>query len=610
MVRNFLILMLHTIKRAINSLFGKSNVAITEISSVPESPWLSQYESGVPETINLDGYNSLCDIFDSSCHAFPERTAYSNMGAKLSYAEVDEISKQFASWLQNELNLKKGDRVALMLPNVLQYPVALFGVLRAGGIVVNVNPMYTPRELEHQLNDSGAVAIIILENFAHTLEKVIDKVKLQQVIVTSVGDLFPFPKSTVINFMVSKVKRMVPKWHLDKYIRFNKLLAKGKRLTFNPVELQLEDIAFLQYTGGTTGVSKGVVLNHRNMIANIMQCSLWASQLLDDDEQIITIAALPLYHIFALTLAFFMPMKHGHEVILITNPRDFRSFINLIKNVRFTTMVGVNTLFNAMLNTEGFNEVDFSKLRLTLGGGMAVTQDVAQRWRQVTGCHITQGYGLTETSPMVTANPLHVQEFNGSIGVPVPSTEITIMDDVGNQLAVGEIGEICIRGPQVMEGYWQRPDETKKVFFEGGWFRSGDIGRMDEKGYVYLADRKKDMILVSGFNVYPNEIEDVLGLHAEIIEAAVVGLKHEEKGEVVKAYIVRSSTTLTEEAILDHCREQLTGYKVPKHIEFRSELPKSNVGKVLRRALRDEIESSDEDKHNSKSDCKDKEIKS
>lgn len=601
MVRHFFKFMLHAIKRAINSLFGNSNVAIKKVSSVPKSPWLSQYEAGVPETINIDSYDSLCDIFNSSCQEYSERTAYSNMGVKLSYAEIDEFSKQFAAWLQNELNLQKGDRVALMLPNVLQYPVALFGILRAGGIVVNVNPMYSPRELEHQLNDSGAVAIIILENFAHTLEKVIDKVKLDQVVVTSLGDLFPFPKSKVINFMVSKVKRMVPKWHLDKYIRLNKLLSKGKQQTFHPVELQPEDIAFLQYTGGTTGVSKGVVLNHRNMIANIMQCSLWASQSLDD-EPIITIAALPLYHIFALTLAFFMPMKHGQEVMLITNPRDFRGFVNLIKNVRFTTMVGVNTLFNAMLNTEDFNEVDFSNLRLTIGGGMAVTQDVAERWRQVTGSHITQGYGLTETSPMVTANPLHIQEFNGSIGVPVPSTEISIMDDAGNQLAVGEVGEICIRGPQVMEGYWQRPDETEKVFFEGGWFKSGDIGRMDEKGYVYLADRKKDMILVSGFNVYPNEVEDVLTLHTEIIEAAVVGVKHDEKGEVVKAYIVRSTTTLTEEIILNHCREQLTAYKVPKHIEFRSELPKSNVGKVLRRALRDEIESSSEDKLNSKSE--------
>ena len=548
----------------------------------------TQHETGVPETIDLSGYHSICDIFDSSCHEFPERTAYSNMGARLSYAEIDELSKQFSAWLQNELNLQKGDRVALMLPNVLQYPVALFGTLRAGCIVVNVNPMYSPRELEHQLNDSGAVVIIILENFAHTLEKVIDKVRLDQVIITSLGDLFPFPKSKVINFMVSKVKRMVPKWHLDNYIRFNKLLSKGKQHTFHPVELQLEDTAFLQYTGGTTGISKGVVLSHGNMVSNIMQCSLWLGQSLDDDESVITIAALPLYHIFALTIAFFVPIKHGQEVLLITNPRDFPGFINLIKNVRFTIMVGVNTLFNAMLNTEGFNEVDFSSLRLSLAGGMAVTQDVAQRWRKVTGCDITQGYGLTETSPMATANPLHMQEFNSSIGVPAPGTEIAIMDDAGKRVATGEAGEICIRGPQVMEGYWQRPDETEKVFFEDGWFRSGDIGHVDEEGYVYLADRKKDMILVSGFNVYPSEIEDVLGLHPGIIEAAVIGVSHEEKGEVVKAYIVRGSATLTEEQILEHCREQLAGYKVPKHIEFCRELPKSNVGKVLRRALRDE----------------------
>ncbi len=601
MVRNLFIRMLHAIKQVLSRLLGNSNTAIIEESSALKPPWFSQYETGVPETINLDGYASLCEIFNSSCHVFSERTAYSNMGEKLSYAEVYELSEQFAAWLQNELNLQKGDRVALMLPNVLQYPVALFGILRAGGIVVNVNPMYSPRELEHQVNDSGAVAIIILENFAHTLEKVIDTVNLDQVVVTSLGDLFPFPKSKVINFMVSKVKHMVPKWHLDKYIRFNKILSKGKQLTFTPVELQLEDIAFLQYTGGTTGVSKGVMLSHRNMLANITQCSLWASQSLDDDP-VITIAALPLYHIFALTLAFFMPMKHGQEVMLITNPRDFRGFVNTIKNARFTTMVGVNTLFNAMLNTEGFDEVDFSNLRLTIGGGMAVTQDVAQRWYQVTGCHITQGYGLTETSPMATANPLHIKEFNGSIGVPVPSTEITIMDDTGHKVEIGEVGEICIRGPQVMKSYWQRPHETEEVFFEDGWFRSGDVGWMDEKGYVYLADRKKDMILVSGFNVYPNEVEDVLTLHADIIEAAVVGVKNEEKGEIVKAYIVRSSAALTKDLILKHCREQLTAYKVPKQIEFRSELPKSNVGKVLRRALRDEIESSTGDNLNSKSE--------
>ncbi len=602
MTGNFISSILNLLKQAIKRLSGGANIDIAEEIPVSKPPWLSQYDPGVPETISLDGFTSLIDIFNSSCHEFADRTAYSNMGAKLSYAEIDELSRQFAAWLQNELKLEKGDRVALMLPNILQYPVALFGTLRAGGIVVNVNPMYSPRELEHQLKDSGARIIIILENFAHTLEKVIDKVRLDQVIVTSVGDLFSFPRSKVINFMVGKVKRMVPKWHLDKYIRFKKVLAKGKQLPFSSVKLTLEDIACLQYTGGTTGVSKGVMLSHKNMIANIMQCSLWAGHSIDNDEPIITITALPLYHIFALTVAFFMPIKHGQEVMLITNPRDFRGFINLIKNVRFTTIIGVNTLFNAMLNTEGFNEVNFCNLRWTIGGGMAVTQDVAQRWCQVTGCHITQGYGLTETSPIATVNPLHIKEFTGSIGVPVSSTEVAVMDETGNRLAVDEVGEICIRGPQVMKGYWQRPEETEKVFFEGGWFKSGDIGHMDEKGYFFLADRKKDMILVSGFNVYPNEVEDVLTLHTEIIEAAVVGVQHEEKGEVVKAYIVRRSTTLTEETILEHCRKQLTGYKIPKHIEFRSELPKSNVGKVLRRALRDEAESTKEDKLNTRSE--------
>ncbi len=599
---NFFGVILGSFKKVFKKLSGSGKVDTTEQVAVTRPPWLNEYEEGVPETINLDYYNSLNDIFDSSCQKYAERTAFSNMGAKLSYAEVNELSEHFAAWLQDEIKLKKGERVALMMPNILQFPVALFGTLRAGGIVVNVNPMYSPRELEHQLNDSGARAIIILENFAHTLEKVIDKVNLEQVVVTSVGDLFPFPKSKVINFMVNKVKRMVPKWNLDEYIRFNKILSKGKHLSFRPVVLKHEDLAFLQYTSGTTGVSKGVMLNHKNLLANVMQCSSWADRLLIDKESNITIAALPLYHIFALTLAFFMPLKNGHEVMLITNPRDFRGFINLIKNVKFTIMVGVNTLFNAMLNTEGFNEVDFSNLKLTIGGGMAVTQDVAQRWSQVTGCHISQGYGLSETSPMVTANPLRIKEFTGSIGVPVPSTEIAVMDDSGNKLADEEIGEICIRGPQVMEGYWQRPEDTEKVFFEGGWFRSGDMGRMNEKGFIYLADRKKDMILVSGFNVFPNEVEDVLTLHPEIVEAAVVGKHHEEKGEVVKAHIVTDSKELTKENIIAHCRENLAAYKVPKHIEFHKELPKSNVGKVLRRELKEEGNVKNEDKVNNHSE--------
>lgn len=588
----------HSFKKLLGRFFGDANVDIGDDTSESRPPWLNEYEEGVPETINIEHYNSLNDIFNSSCNEFSGRIAYSNMGAKLSYAEINELSKQFAAWLQTDLKLKKGDRVALMMPNILQYPVALFGTLRAGGIVVNVNPMYSPHELEHQLNDSGARAIIILENFAHTLEKIVDKVDLDQIIVTAMGDLFPFPKSKVINFMVSKVKRMVPNWKLEEYSRFNKVLAKGRNLTFTEVELTRKDIAFLQYTGGTTGVSKGVMLSHKNMIANILQASLWASPSMKDDEHGLMITALPLYHIFALTVAFFMPLKHGEEVMLITNPRDFRGFINLIKKSRFTCMIGVNTLFNAMLNTEGFDEIDFSELKWTIGAGMAVTRDVAQRWHAATGCHITQGYGLTETSPVATVNPLYIKEFNGSIGIPVSSTEVAVMDESGNKLGVNEDGEICIRGPQVMEGYWNRADETEKVFFEGGWFRSGDVGHMNEKGFVYLADRKKDMILVSGFNVFPNEVEDILTLHAGIREAAVVGKPHEEKGEVVKAHIVLESSDLSKEEIIDHCRNYLTGYKVPKHIEFHSELPKTNVGKVLRRALKEETKSTDEEKIN------------
>ncbi len=591
--KSFFSNILKFIKRIFNRLFGNDNISTAEALPAEKPPWLDQYEEGVPETISLDKYNSLNDIFNSSCHEFSERTAYTNMGAKLTYAEVDQLSKQFAAYLQNELKLKKGDRVALMMPNILQYPVALFGILRAGGIVVNVNPMYSPRELEHQLNDSGARVVIILENFAHTLEKIVGKVKLEKIIVTAIGDLFPFPKSKIVNFMVSKVKRMVPKWKLAEYSRFNKVLAKGKPLPLSHVEIKQEDIAFLQYTGGTTGVSKGVMLSHKNMIANVLQSSLWANPSMKDAVPGIIITALPLYHIFALTVAFFMPLKHGDEVILITNPRDFRGFINLIKKSGFTSLIGVNTLFNAMLNTKGFEEVDFSKLRWSIGAGMAVTRDVAQRWHETTGCHITQGYGLTETSPVATVNPLYIKEFNGSIGIPVSSTEVAVMDDSGQPVATDEVGEICIRGPQVMEGYWQRPEETENAFFEGGWFRSGDVGHMNEKGFVYLADRKKDMIIVSGFNVFPNEVEDILTLHPGISEAAVVGLPHEEKGEVVEAHVVLDATELTEDEIIEHCRDYLTGYKVPKHFVFHAELPKTNVGKVLRRALRSDTKTTD-----------------
>jgi long-chain acyl-CoA synthetase len=589
-IRSFLSNILEFIKRILNRLFGNENIPAAEALPVEKPPWLDQYEEGVPETISLDQYNSLNDIFNSACHEFSERTAYSNMGTKLSYARVEQLSKQFAAYLQEELKLKKGDRVALMMPNVLQYPVAIFGTLLAGGIVVNVNPMYKPRELEHQLNDSGARIVIILENFAHTLEKIVDKVKLDHIIVTAIGDLFPFPKSTMLNFMVSKVKRMVPKWKLAEYSRFNKVLAKGKHLSLSNVELKHEDIAFLQYTGGTTGISKGVMLSHKNLIANVLQSCLWANPSMKGVPPGITITALPLYHIFALTVAFFMPLKQGDEVMLITNPKDFRNFINQIKKTGFTSLIGVNTLFNAMLNTKSFEDVDFSNLRWSIGAGMAVTRDVAQRWHETTGCHITQGYGLTETSPVATVNPLYIKEFNGSIGIPVSSTEVAVMNDSGQSVAADEVGEICIRGPQVMEGYWKRPEETEEAFFDGGWFRSGDVGHMNDKGFVYLADRKKDMIIVSGFNVFPNEVEDILTLHPGIREAAVVSLPHEEKGEVVEAHIVLDSKELTEDEIIEYCRDYLTGYKVPKHFVFHTELPKTNVGKVLRRALRAETE--------------------
>ncbi len=555
-----------------------------EGSSV-EKIWLQQYPEGVPDEIDPDKYNSLVDIFTQSCELYSERPALSNLGTTLSYAELDRLSRDFAAYLQSQLGLKKGDRLAIMMPNLLQYGVALFGALRAGLIVVNVNPLYTPRELEHQLTDAAVETIVVLENFASTLQATMGKTPVKNVIVTKIGDLYPHPKACLVNFVVRKVKKMIPAWQIDDALHFRKILKAGRRATLMPVEIMGKDIAFLQYTGGTTGVAKGAMLTHRNMVANVEQVFAWVDPVVNGKQEVI-ITALPLYHIFSLTANLLTFFKFGAENILITNPRDIPGFIKILNNNRFTAITGVNTLFNALLNNSQFKTIDFSELKLALGGGMSVQRAVAERWLGVTGKPLLEGYGLTETSPVVCVNPLNQREYSGSIGVPVPSTDIAIMDEEGNELGVGAEGELCVKGPQVMSGYWRMESESEKVFFNG-WLRTGDIATINEQGFVYLLERKKDMILVSGFNVYPNEIEDVIAAHPGVIEVAVVGVPHNISGEIVKAFVVRSDPELTPAKILAHCREELTAYKVPKQVEFCDELPKSNVGKILRRSLRE-----------------------
>ncbi len=548
--------------------------------------WLGEYQEGVPAEIDINEYSSVREIFERACAEFSDRPAYTNMGQSLTYADIEEKSRYFAAWLHNA-GLEKGDRVAIMMPNVLQYPVALSGILRAGMVVVNVNPLYTERELEHQLRDSGARAIVILENFVHTLEKALDAAELEKILVTRMGDFFNFPKSALINFVVKRVKKIVPDWDIPGTISFTRALNDGKWLKLEDVELNHDDLAFLQYTGGTTGVAKGAMLSHGNMVANVQQAVAWFGPYLKRGEDI-AITALPLYHIFSLTANCLTFMKVGGNNILITNPRDFKGFVKELSEFQFTFISGVNTLFNALMHTEGFSNLDFSGLRLSLGGGMAVQRDVAERWRQVTGDHLVQAYGLTETSPAACINPLDKREFTGSIGVPISSTDASIRDDDGNELPIGDIGELCIKGPQVMKGYWNRPDETAKVMIDDEWLRTGDIARIDAKGYVYIEDRKKDMILVSGFNVYPNEIEDVITGHPDVVEAAAIGIPDERSGEIVKLFVVSKNPALSKEEVVTYAREYLTGYKIPKVIEFRDELPKTNVGKILRRALRDE----------------------
>jgi long-chain acyl-CoA synthetase len=550
--------------------------------------WLKNYPEGVPADINPQEYRSLTHVLEECFERFAELPAYTSMGRTLTYAEYDSLSRDFAAWLQQRTQLQKGDRIALMLPNVLQYPIALCGALRAGLTVVNTNPLYTARELEHQLSDSGAKAIVILENFAHTLEQVIDKTDVRTVIVTGVGDQLGWPKSSVVNLVVRHLRKQVRAWSLDGHVAFNDALNQGRFLQMSAVATSHDDIAFLQYTGGTTGVAKGAMLTHRNMVANVLQSAAWIGTSVRPGKDVI-VTALPLYHIFALTANWLVFLKFGAHNVLIANPRDFPAFVKEIAQCRFSYISGVNTLFNALLNTPGFDRVDFSQLRITLGGGMAVQAAVAERWKQVTRCTLTQAWGLTETSPAACINPFS-EDFNGSIGLPISSTEISIRDDDGKALEQGAVGEICVRGPQVMRGYWNRPDETEKVMLPGAWLRTGDVGRVDEEGFVFIEDRKKDMILVSGFNVYPNEVESVAVTHPGVLEAAAVAEPDERSGEAVALFIVRKDPGLSAQDVIDHCRKELTGYKVPKHVYFRSELPKTNVGKILRRALRDELD--------------------
>lgn len=550
-----------------------------------ERPWFSNYDKGVPREVDVNEYKNIPHIFEKAFKDFASRPAFANMGKVFTYNEIDHLSKKFASYLQNDLKLAKGSRVALMMPNILQYPIALFGILRAGMIAVNVNPLYTERELEHQLNDAGAETIIIFENSALVLQKVIGRTGVKNVITTQIGDLLGFPKSLLINFVIKHVKKMVPAWSLPGHHNFKDCLALGDESKFTHVDITHADTAFLQYTGGTTGVAKGAVLTHGNIVSNMLQARAWIANDLEYGKEIV-ITPLPLYHIFSLTANCMIFSSMGALNVLITNPRDIPGFIKELSKWKFTVFTGVNTLFNAMVNNEGFKQLDFSNFKLALGGGMAVQKAVAEKWSKITKRPLIEAYGLTETSPAACINPLSSREFNGKIGMPISSTDVKILDDDEKEVAAGEAGEIAIKGPQVMQGYWNRPEETDKVMTKDGYFKTGDIGFMDERGYFQIVDRKKDMILVSGFNVYPNEIEDVVVTHPKVLEAAAVGVPDEKSGELVKVFIVKKDDSLTESEIIGHCRNNLTGYKVPKFVEFRADLPKSNVGKILRKELR------------------------
>jgi long-chain acyl-CoA synthetase len=550
-----------------------------------ERIWLKSYPPGVPAEIDPKEYASLVELFEKSVRKFSARPAFHSMGKTITYAELDRLSRDFGAWLQAK-GLAKGSRVAIMMPNCLQYPVAMFGTLRAGCTVVNVNPLYTARELEHQLRDSGAEAIVILENFAAVLQQVLAKTPLKHVVLTSLGAMLGL-KGVIVNLVVRKVKKMVPAYELPGAVNFKDALNEGKGKALKTPPLGHEDIAYLQYTGGTTGVSKGAILVHSNVIAALLQYRAWLGPAIGEERPVI-ITALPLYHIFSLTVNCLVMMFLGGENVLITNPRDIPGFVKELAKHKYTMITGVNTLFNALLNNPEFAKLDFSHLKAAIGGGMAVQKAVAERWKQVTGTVLIEGYGLTETAPSATANPPNIAEYTGAIGVPMSSTEVELRDDSGHSVPLGQPGEICIRGPQVMKGYWQRPDETANVLGKDGFLRTGDIGIMDEKGFIRIVDRKKDMILVSGFNVYPNEIEQVVAMHPGVLECAVIGVPDEHSGEVPKVYVVRKDPQLTEQDVLEHCRKELTGYKRPKYVEFRTDLPKTNVGKILRRALREE----------------------
>ncbi|OWF82933.1 long-chain-fatty-acid--CoA ligase [Yersinia kristensenii] len=551
-----------------------------------EKVWLKRYPADVPAEIDPDRYSSLVEMFENAALRYADQPAFINMGEVMTFRKLEERSRAFAAYLQEGLGLQKGDRVALMMPNLLQYPIALFGILRAGMVVVNVNPLYTPRELEHQLNDSGAAAIVIVSNFAHTLEKVVFKTQVKHVILTRMGDQLSTAKGTLVNFVVKYIKRLVPKYYLPDAISFRTALQKGRRMQYVKPDVINTDMAFLQYTGGTTGVAKGAMLTHRNMQSNLEQAKAAYAPLLQPGHELV-VTALPLYHIFALTMNCLLFIELGGRSLLITNPRDIPGMVKELSRYPFTAMTGVNTLFNVLLNNEEFTKLDFSTLRLSVGGGMPVQKAVAEKWEKLTGKHLLEGYGLTECSPLVTGNPYDLKHYSGSIGLPVPSTDVRLVDDEGNDVALGEPGELWVHGPQVMLGYWQRPEATDEVLKQG-WLATGDIATIDEQGFLRIVDRKKDMILVSGFNVYPNEIEDVVALHAKVLESAVVGVPNEVSGETVKLFVVKKDASLTQEELLTHCRRYLTGYKVPKIVEFRDELPKSNVGKILRRELRDE----------------------
>jgi len=551
-----------------------------------EKIWLRSYPKGVPAEIDVNEYTSLREVFEESCGKFATRPAFTCMGKTLTFTELDTLSAAFGAYLQGA-GCKKGTRVALMMPNILQYPVCLFGVLRAGCTVVNVNPLYTARELEHQLTDSGAEVIVVVENFAHTLQEVVARTRVRDVIVTSIGGLLGF-KGFIVDFVLRHVKKMIPAHTIPGAIRLSDALAEGRKRTLERVPLGHDDIAFLQYTGGTTGVAKGAMLLHRNIVANLLQARAWLLPFMDAERREIVITPLPLYHIFSLTANCLTFMTLGGENVLIPNPRDIPGFVKEMSKFNFTSFTGVNTLFNALLNNADFAKLNFSSLRLTLGGGMAVQEAVALRWKEVTGSPLIEAYGLTETSPAATINPLNLAAYNGAIGLPIPSTEVEFRDDAGKAVALGQPGELCIRGPQVMAGYWQRPEETAQVIDKDGWLATGDVGVIDEQGYIRIVDRKKDMILVSGFNVYPNEIEGVLAMHPGVLECAAIGVPDKKSGEAVKLYVVKKDPALTADIVLQHCREHLTAYKCPRDVEFRSELPKSNVGKILRRELRDE----------------------